>query len=193
MGSLFENLYDVLFEPKVGMKNMAAEKNVGQALGVFLCSMIIPIWALYFGFKAAGLSTMIHMMMMLKVIGSLIIWIMGAAIWHLVAELFGGRGTAVGLFVTLGFAHIPRIFMVPLWAIITVMPASSKNVLLFLSVLLLLFWSFYLDIVAIREVHQLSTAKSVLVMLTPMLVMGILCAMAVVFIGSAMINMPMWL
>lgn len=194
MGSLYENLYDVLFQPKVGMKNMAEGKNVGQAMSVFFCSMLIPIWALSFGFKIAGLSMMIHVMMMLKVLASLIIWVMGAAVWQLVAEFFGGRGTAVGLFVTLGFAHIPRIFIVPLWALITVMPASSKTVLLSVSVLVLVFWSCYLDVVAIREVHQLSTVKSVLVLITPMLVIGLLCAMAVIFIGSAMmINMPMWL
>lgn len=191
MGNLFDNLYDVLFDPKVGMKNMADRKNVGQAMGVFFCSLLLPIWALSFSFKITELSLMIDMMLILKVFSSLIIWIVGVAIWHLVAEFFGGRGTAVGLFVTFGFAHIPRIFMVPLWAMITVMPASAKTVLLSVSVMIVIGWSLYLDVVAIREVHQLSTAKSVLVLLTPMILLGILCAMVFIFIGSAMVNMPM--
>ncbi len=193
MGSLFDNLYDVLFQPQAGMRNLAEGKNVGQALSVFLISILLPIWALSFALKSTGSSMMIYVMMLIKIAASLIIWFMGAAILHLIAEFFGGRGTGVGLFVTLGFAHIPRIFMVPLWAIIMGMPAGSKTVLLSASVLLVIVWSFYLDIVAIREVYQLSTAKSVLVMITPILGIGILCVVALIFIGSAMINMPTWL
>ncbi|WP_378955303.1 Yip1 family protein [Pelosinus sp. sgz500959] len=191
MGSLFDNLYDVLFQPWVAMRNMAESKNVGQAISVFFCSILVPIWALYFGLKDTGLAMMFHVLVMFKVIGSLMIWIMGVAIWQLTAEFFGGRGTAVGLFVTLGFAHIPRIFMVPLWAMVTVMPSSTKTFLLSISVLVLVFWSLYLDVVAIREVHQLSTAKSVLVLMSPIIGIGVLCAVIAIFIGSGLINMSM--
>lgn len=191
MGSLFENLYDVLFQPKVGMKNIGEKKHVGQAVSIFFCSMLIPIWALSFSFKDVGSSMMIPMMAFIKVIASLGIWVMGVAVWHLVAEFFGGRGTAVGLFVSFGFAHIPRIFMIPLWALACVMPGNSKTVVLAISVFLLVFWSLYLDVIAIREVHQLSTAKSILVLMAPMLAVGLLCIMSVIFLGSAMFTMPM--
>ena len=191
MGSLFENLYDVLFQPKVGMKNISEEKHVGQAVSVFFCSMLIPIWALSFSFKDVGSSMMIPMMAFIKVIASLGIWVMGVAVWHLVAEFFGGRGTAVGLFVSFGFAHIPRIFMIPLWALACVMPGNGKTAVLAISVLLLVFWSLYLDVIAIREVHQLSTAKSILVLIAPMLAIGLFCIMSVIFLGSAMFTIPM--
>jgi len=193
MGSLFEILYDILFQPSIGMKNVAERKNVGQSLIAFLLSILIPIWALNLGLKATGMLTMIHMMIILKILGSVVMWIMGAAIWHLVAELFGGRGTAVGLFAALGFAHVPRILIVPLWALITVMPASSKTLLMTIVVLAILLWSLYLDVVAIKEVHQLSTSKAVLVMITPLLVVGILCVIGFTFIGSSLTHMPMWL
>ncbi|MBP2626552.1 MAG: Yip1 protein [Firmicutes bacterium] len=193
MGSLFEMLYDILFQPAIGMKNIAQRKNVGQAIVVFLLSILIPIWALYFGLKATGMSTMINVMIVLKIFGSLVMWIMGAAIWHLIAEFFGGHGTAVGLFTALGFAHAPRIFIVPLWALIAVMPASSKTMLMTISVLAVMLWSLSLDVVAIKEVHQLSASKAVLVMITPLLVVGILCIIGFTFIGSSLTHMPMWL
>lgn len=186
-------VYDVLFQPTIGMRNIAERKNVGQSLVVFFLSILLPIWALYFGLKTAAMSPMINMVIGMKVFGSLAMWIVGAAIWHLVAEFLGGRGTAMGLFAALGFAHIPRIFIVPLWALIAVMPESGKTLLMAVSVLSIMFWSLSLDIVAIKEVHQLSAAKALLVILTPMLAMGLICAIGFTFIGSSLTHMLMGL
>jgi len=193
MGNLFEMLYDVLFQPAIAMKNIAQQKNVGQALVVFSLSVFIPILALYFGLKTNGMSSMVNVMIVFKILGSIVLWIIGAAIWHLIAEFFGGQGTAVGLFTALGFAHAPRIFIVLLWALIAVMPASSKPLLMTISVLVIMLWSLSLDVVAIKEVHQLSASKAVLVLITPMLVVAILGVIGVTFIGSSLSNMSMWL
>lgn len=193
MESLFDILYDILFQPITGMKNIGARKNLGQAFAVFLLSILVPIWALYFGLKATDLSTMIQVMIALKILGSIVMWVMGAALWHLVAEFFGGQGSAIGLFAALGFAHLPRIFIVPIWALITVMPPSSKTLLMTIGVLAVLVWSLSLDVVAIKEVHQLSTPKAVLVLITPLLVVGILGVIGFTLIGSSLMQMPMWL
>ena len=193
MGSLFDMLYDILFQPAVGMKNIAEQKNVGQALVVFLLSILLPIWALHLGLEFTAMSTMIYMMMVVKIGGSILMWIMAAALWHLIAEFFGGQGTAVGLFSALGFAHAPRIFIVPLWALITVMPANSKTLLLTICVVVVMLWSLSLDVVAIKEVHRLSAAKAVLVVITPLLVMGLLCVICFTLIGTSLTHMPIWL
>jgi len=193
MDSLFETLYDILFQPIIGMRNMAKGKNVGQALVAFSLSILIPILALYFGLKATGMSTMIQVMIVLKIFGSVVLWVMGAAIWHLIAEFFGGQGSARGLFTALGFAHVPRIFIVPLWALITFFPENSKTLLMTIGVLVVMLWSLFLDVVAIKEVYQLSTPQAVLVFITPLLVMGILCVICFTLIGSSLTHMPMWL
>lgn len=193
MDSLFEILYDVLFQPHIAMKNIAERKNVGQAFTVFLLGVLLPIGALYFGFKATEMSAMLNVVIGLKVFGSMVMWIMGTAIWHFIAEFYGGKGTAMGLFAALGFAHISRIFIVPLWALIALMPASSKGIFMTVAVLVIIFWSLSLDVVAIKEVHQLSTAKAVLVLVTPILVMVLLCAIGFAAIGSSLMHMPIWL
>lgn len=193
MGSLFEILYDILFQPAIGMKIIAEQKNVGQAVVVFTLSVMMPIGALCFGLMTTGMSTMVNMMIIFKILGSLVIWIIGAAIWHLVAEFFGGKGTAVGLLAALGFAHAPRIFIVPLWALIAVMPPSNKTLLMTMSVLVVMLWSLFLDLVAIKEIHQLSMSKAVLVLVTPLLFVGILCVIGFTFIGSSLIYLPMGL
>ncbi|MBC8015193.1 MAG: YIP1 family protein [Sporomusaceae bacterium] len=193
MGSLFDTIYDVLFQPQIGMRGIAERKNVGQAFVTFSLSVLLPIWALYFGLKAAGMTTMINMMIGFKIVGSMVMWIMGAAIWHLIAEFFGGQGTAKGLLAALGFAHIPRIFIVPLWALTAVMPDGSKTAVMAVSILAVMFWILYLDVVAIKEVHQLSRTKAVLVLIMPWLFLGLLCAIVFAFIGSSITQLPMWL
>lgn len=193
MGSLFDTLYDILFQPLIAMKNIGEQKPIGQAVVAFLSSIILPIWALYFGLKMIDMPEIVNVVIAIKVVSGIMIWVMASAIWHLIAEFFGGRGSAMGLFAALGFVYVPWIFIIPLWALTTLMPASSKVLLMTISVLAVLLWSLYLHVIAIKEVHQLSTATSVLVMLTPMLVVGLVCVITFIFIGSAITHMPMGL
>jgi len=193
MGSLFDTLYDILFQPLIAMKNIGEQKPISQAIIAFLGSIVLPIWALYFSLKMIDMPEMVNVVIAIKVVSGIMIWAMGSAIWHLIAEFFGGRGSAVGLFAALGFVYIPWIFIIPLWALTTLMPTSSKVLLMTISVLAVLLWSLYLHVIAIKEVHQLSTATSVLVMLTPMLFVGLVCVITFIFIGSAITHMPMGL
>jgi hypothetical protein len=192
VGTLWDILYDLLFQPRLGMATIAQQKNAGQAILVVLTSILVPLWALSFGMKDTGMTTMIHIVMGIHMLGSLVVWVLASAIWHLVAEFLGGKGRAVGLFAALGFAQVPRLFIVPLWALITVMPPSSKTVLMALAVLVILGWSLFLDVIAIKEVHQLSTSKAVIVIIMPMLLVGLLCLLGLVFISSSLLHMNMW-
>jgi hypothetical protein len=193
MGGLFEVLYDVLFQPRIAMQSIAAKRNISQAITVFLLSILIPIGAMYFGLKSAGMATMIQLIIGCKVFGSIIMWVMGTAVWHLIAEFFGGKGTALGLFSTLGFAHFPHVLIVPLWVIAALMPESVKTILMVVSVLGILFWSCFLMIMGIKEVYQFSIAKAALVIVTPILVMLLIVGIFITFIGSAFTHMPMWI
>lgn len=192
MGSIWDILYDLLFEPRSAMTKIAEQKNAGQAVIVALLGILLPILAVGFGIKNTGMATMIYVMAGIKIVVSILLWMIGSAIWHLIAEFFGGKGTAVGLFAALGFAHLPRIFIVPLWALIALMPQSSQTVLMVIAMLTILSWSLALDVVAIKEVHQLSTAKAILVMLMPMLLIGLLCLVGFICISSSLIHMSMW-
>ena len=193
MGNLFEVLYDVLFQPQIAMRTIADNKNIPQALVVFFVSIIIPIWAMYFGLQAAGMSMMIHLFIGVKIVGSMMMWFMGTAVWHLLAEFYGGKGTALGLFSTLGFAYFPQILIVPFWVVAALLPVSMKTIMMTLSALIILGWCLFLSITAMKEVYQFSAAKAVLVMLTPLLVMVLVCGIAFTFLGSALTQMPMWL
>jgi len=184
MGCLLESLYDILFQPKVGMEKIGQHKQVGQAIVAFLLSMLIPILAFKFAYQDPEMTQIINIVIVVKVLVSVLFWLIGSAILSLIAEFFGGTGTAKGVVATLGFAHLPRIFIVPLWLFATAMPASSKIFFMSIAVLIILCWSLYLELVAIQNVHHLSMARAGLVIVTPMLLIGSLCMITFVFASS---------
>lgn len=193
MGNVFDALYDVLFQPKIAMQMIAEQKKISQAVIVFFLSLVIPLWALYFGMQDVGMSAMVPFVIGFKIVSSMLMWFMGAAVWHLIAEFLGGRGTGLGLFTTLGFAQFPQVLIVPLWVIAALLPASLKSIMMAVAALTIFGWSFFLTITAIKEVYEFSTAKAMLVMITPVLAILVVCAIAFIFIGSAVTQMPMWL
>lgn len=193
MGSLFEILYDVLFQPKAAMLSIADERKIEQAALVFVLSLLIPLWALYFGLQEAGMPAMIQWAAGVRIVGSLLMWFMSTAVWHLIAEFFGGRGTGLRLFTTLGFAYFPQVFIVPLWGFAALVPVEFKTAVMAIAALLIFGWSLFLTVTAIKAVYQFSTAKATLVMIMPLLVMALVGVIAFVFIGSAVTQLPMWL
>lgn len=190
MGMFFETLYDVLFQPRTAMRQIAEAKKTGQALAVVILSGIIPIWAVYFGLKSAGMHQAFGVLVVLQLVGSLAMWVLGAALWHLIAELFGGKGTAVGLLGALGFAHLPRIFIVPLWVLAALLPAGIRPLIMGLTGLAIAIWVLYLDVTALKEAHSLSGTKAVLVFLAPPLAILAVVLAVMVFMGNAFIHIP---
>jgi hypothetical protein len=186
MDKLYETLYDVLFQPRKAMREIAADRKVGQALLVFLVSVLIPVWALYFGLKAAGMPKVVHIIIAVQLLGSLVMWVAGTALWHLIAEFFGGRGTAIGLFTALGFAHIPRILLVPLWVLAALLPVGVRPLIMAVTGLGVMLWTLALDVEAIRGAHDISGTKAVLVLLTPIVAVALAVLVMVVFVGASL-------
>lgn len=185
MGPFLELLYDVIFSPAAAMRQIAARRPVGQAFAAFLLSIIIPAGAIYFFMQATATGKFAGVFFAVAVCVRLLMWFVGSAVLQLIAELFGGQGTAVGLFAAIGFAHLPFIFAVPLAVAGMLLPAGAAAMLFAAGVLVLIFWVLALTVAAIRGVHGLSAAKSVLVLLTPLLAAGAAVVAAVVFIGAA--------
>lgn len=193
MGNLLENLYDVLFQPTVAMRNVAANKKVGQALAVFFLSVTIPVWAVYFGLQSIGMPQAINAILLVQVIGSLLMWIVGSALLHLIAEFLGGQGSAIGLFAALGFAQFPRLFIVPLWVLAALMPAGIRPALMGISALIILFWVLTLHVYAIKGAHSLGGVRASLVLAVPFLAAFALLAIMITFISAAMMRWPLFI
>lgn len=190
MGAILEDIYDVLFHPRSALGRIAAEKKLAASLTVVLFSVLIPVWAIHLGLQAAGSPGPLSLIIVFQVFASMIAWLAGTAVWHLCAELLGGRGSAVSLLTAFGFAHFPRIFIVPLWVLATLLPDTVIPFFMVLTGLAVAIWTLYLEVLAISAVHEISRAKAVLVFLTPMLVLIAGAVIVIFFAGAALIEWP---
>ncbi|MBP2653212.1 MAG: Yip1 protein [Firmicutes bacterium] len=174
MENFFDNLYDVLFSPAQALRRIGDEKRIGQALTVFLLSVLIPAVVLYFVFQSMELFKLGGFVLVIETIGRLLVWFVSAAVLHLIAEFFGGTGTAKGFFVATGFAYLPQTLAVPFWVVAMFLPSQIMTALVGVTSLVVFFWTLTLNVLAIKEVHRISGAKAVLVLVTPAVVGGIL-------------------
>jgi hypothetical protein len=186
MGSFLELLYDVLFSPAAAMRQIAARRTVGQAVAAFLLSIVIPALAIYFAVQSSATARWTGALFAVAVCLRFAMWFVGAAVLQLIAEFFGGRGSGLGLFAAIGFAHLPLIFMVPLAVAAMLLPSGAAPPALAAGGLALVFWVLALTVVAIQGAHELSAAKAVLVLLTPFLALALAAFAAAVFIGAAL-------
>jgi len=107
-------------------------------------------------------------------IAIIVMYFIIVGVFHLLAKLFGGKGTYMGLFRAMGIASILG------W--VTVVPIIGP----ILSPLVLI-WSIVMDVVIIKNVHELSTGKAVWVVIIPLVIIGIIMiALAAVLIGFVM-------
>ncbi|SMD04251.1 Yip1 family protein [Sporomusa malonica] len=192
MGSFLETVYDVLFNPKEAMQIIAEKKLTGQALVMFTIGMLVPVWAVYAGIKDTTGVPAVGFLFILHGIGSLLFWVISAAVLTFVAELFGGRGTAVGLFAALGFSHLPRVVVMPLWVIASLLPAGIQGAAFGVIGVIVVIWTLSLHVAALRGAHGLSGIKAVLVLVAPMLALIGTITVLVIFAGSALIHLPFY-
>lgn len=186
MGPFLETLYDVLFSPGAAMRRIAERRPLGQALAAFFISVLIPAGAVYFALQAMGYAKAAGFVVAAHTAARLVVWFVGSAVLSLIAELYGGRGTAVGLFTAMGFAHLPGIFLVPLSVAAMLLPAGLAGIVFAVGALALLLWALALVAAAIAGAHGLGMAKAVLVLVTPLLTLGAAGVALALFVGAAL-------
>jgi hypothetical protein len=174
-GSIWETWYDVLFNPAAAMQTVAREQRKTRAL-LSLITGILPLWAAYFALNGR-ISELSGAIMGLHILAEAVIWVCGTALLHMISALIGGRGEATGLLCTLGYVVLPQIFLIPVITIAQCLPAGFSVVTIVAGLAALALWSLSLKVLAIRSCYGFTTAKSLLVLLTPFL--GLLAGVAV--------------
>lgn len=190
MGSFLETVYDVLFNPKQAMRYIAEKKLIGQALAMFSISMLVPVWAIYAGVKGTPGVSVLGLLFIGHVIGSLVLWVFSAAVLSFIAELAGGRGTAVGLFSALGFSQLPKIVITPLWVIAALLPIGVQATAFGLIGVITVIWMLALHVAALQGAFSLSGVRAVLVLSAPLLFSIGAIAAIIIFAGSALMQLP---
>lgn len=172
------------------MRLIAGQRLCGQALAAFLLSTLIPAVAGYYPAQAAGIGKFYPVILLLQLFGGLFFWFVSSAVLHLIAEFYGGRGSAAGLFAATGFAQLPRILIAPLVVLAMLLPAGAMPLFLGLGILGIMVWVLVLEVSAVKGAHELSGAKAVLVVLTPLLTLLAAFVALVTLIGTAFL--PAW-
>lgn len=96
---------------------------------------------------------------------SLLLWFVLSALWHLLAELWGGRGTGRATLALVGLAHLPAVLLPPADLLARALGASAgpRAVEAALGV-----WSLWLAVLAVAQAHRLSTARAFAVIALPL-------------------------
>lgn len=116
-------------------------------------------------------------------------WFFMAGLLHLLAELYGGSGSARGVFTVYGAAALPAVFMIPVQIIMGLVDAGQLfDFVTGLLTLGLYVWGIILLIIGLREVHHLSTGRAVLTVMTPWLMLLSLVLVTVIFIATVASN-----
>ncbi len=119
-----------------------------------------------------------------------VFWIVNVAILHFSAEVWGKRGSVIDLFVTLGLAIFPYIFVSPLSLLVEGLGGGRIFFRSFFTIVLLL-WSFFLALSAIKEVYSSATLAALLILLTPLvLFMALSIILPLGCILLAMLSLP---
>ncbi len=163
-------LFGVMARPVSTLNEIAREKPVGWALLVYLGVTILVLLASIYGDESYRMveESLLELGLYLPisglVIGVLIFAVAAlfasAGILHLLARLFGGTGGYWNLFSAYGFADFPMIISAP----VTLFAAYLGTVGSILSALIafgLSVWVIVLQVIAVRESHNLSTGASI--------------------------------
>ncbi len=155
---LLEYIYGVLFTPVHTMRRLAQDQPLGLAVLVQVVLALLSAGLTVLGNTYLGglvSPSLLVAAALLAVMSSLIIWVMVTGVLQVLAELLGGKGT--GLLAVTGFAELPFVFS-PVVAILGQAAGAGLEVALTLALAL---WVMVLYIVALRETHELSTARAV--------------------------------
>lgn len=202
-----ELVYGVLFDPVRTLEIVAKRPPVGLAFLIFtiMCLLDVTVWLLAIsGAMATGLysndlesflsfSRLAPLGVVFGLFWGYVKWFGYSAFIHLAAELLGGKGAATGVFVVVGLAGLPSIFMVPV-NLLSFRLGTGGLIIIALAGLATVMWSVVLLVIGLKQVHELTTGRSVLVVISPFLIllvlMIIIIAALVVVAASIPFRMP---
>jgi len=171
---LLETAVGVITQPVTTLRRLTRERPLGWALVVAaVLSLLLTVVGVatapnlpsrFFGLTLVGSAILGPL---LGVAGLFI----GAGLYHLICLLLGGRGTYLGLVVGFAFAAIPYLLGIP-FRILPPFLGSGGQALLDLVQLGLSIWVLALTTIAIRENNGFTTARAVVALLLPLLVIG---------------------
>lgn len=168
-------LYDLIAHPGKGLNQAREDKPwIFLVAVVILSGISIATGATLFvsSFTRAG-RVVLFSNLFLVIVLLTFFWVVNVGILHFFAEVWGKRGSVIDLFITLGLAMFPFVFVSPLSLIVEGLGGGRIFFQSFFTIVLLL-WCFFLALSAIREVYSSATFEALLILLTPIILFTVL-------------------
>lgn len=168
-------LYDLIAHPGKGLNRAREDKPwIFLVAVVILSGISIATGATLFvsSFTRAG-RVVLFSNLFLVIVLLTFFWVVNVGILHFFAEVWGKRGSVIDLFITLGLAMFPFVFVSPLSLIVEGLGGGRIFFQSFFTIVLLL-WCFFLALSAIREVYSSATFEALLILLTPIILFTVL-------------------
>ena len=186
-------LYNLIAHPGRGLNRAREDKPwIFLVAVVILSGISIATGATLFissftGVRRVALFSNLFLVMVLLAF----FWVINVGILHFFAEVWGKRGSVIDLFITLGLAMFPFIFVSPL-SLIGEGLGGGRIFFQVLFALALLLWCFFLALSAIREVYSSATSDALLILLTPILMFMIISVfLPLGFILLTILSLPL--
>ena len=166
-------LYNLFLHPQQAFRNIIQENPLPLMIFVFLAARLSNNIGRSLVWSSSSFmgKTMFLFGLGGEIIVILMLWIIFTCICHFTAQLLGGQGDGKDLFIGFGFASLPLTLVTPI-SLIAVSCSKCKLLVWLVLLFFVYLWSLILKLIAIREVYNLNFAKTVVVMLLPVLVFG---------------------
>lgn len=194
--SFLEIVYGVFTQPRDTFRYLAHARPLKEAVGFLLIITLFNFVAGLPDYRAAAMGTdlpidtsaFIVPLFLIGLVVAFIAWFLNAATVNLVSQLVGGKGNGLGLLCGFSFAMAPVLITGILSSAIQLLPFRSLfTVLISLAGVV---WVLILDIIALGEIEQLSTKRSILVYFAvPLSIM----VSVLVVVGVAFAALAPWL
>lgn len=183
-----EIIYQLFTNPILCMQrlpNTAAGFYVGLIIILSGISIAVSEFILLGANSPSIIKSFLPLWLVLSVVGIAGVWFISGAIFHLIAEWLNGQGKASVLLIALGLSLAPNILTVPAILVSYACGELSFFVYFFFK-LLILIWVFKMQVIAIREVHRISTFKAILVFGSPSMIIAGILIVVMILIGIAL-------
>lgn len=167
MKTFLENIYGILFEPQKTIDKIIETQPIWQA---FTIIMFLSLASAFLGQKS-GLTEMYDFLfffgnIVIVFFSSLIIWVTLAGFFEITARIFSDENNFKKLLSLMGFALLPWILTAPLMLLRINIPLIITSIILEIAVWV---WSLILIFLSVKKLYNLSTKKTVLFFLMPIL------------------------
>lgn len=192
---LFDLVYGVLFNPVATFKKIKEGPPLPYAaLLFFLLAGSNAVASLSFfrsavtDFPAADLAPVIQALsgllpfiVFFALVFAGLRWFLYGAVLHLVAEIWGGKGSPRGTLTIYALAALPGVFLITVELLLRLLrvPDIAAAALSGITGFGVLVWGVVLLVLGLREVHGFSTGLAALTVLTPVAVLIVLVMLSI--------------